>query len=261
MTTGKNNTSSDNFYEDITDDTPEQLEAILEVLSNQMRRDIIKSLAREDNYMAALADEVGSTAQALVKHLKILKDMNIIREQVGTSDEFLMVRSSVKDDKKIKYYTLNKNINLRINFGMGYYEISGNSWDTEKLKSEREISREKYKELLNEFAGLEGYIQSQLNDSIAIDDSLGKMNELLDKFGELEKFLLVERQLIMIRKLKQAVNILTGEEVKNLRPIFFELLHVLDSNDERFAEFEERVRKLLPAPKAEKTLKLLERHL
>ena len=246
-------------YENISDDDPKQFEIILQVLSNRLRRDIIRCLAREDSYLAQLAGEVKTTPQALVKHLKILEKYKIIRIQEGSPEEFFKVRAANKKDDKIKYYTLNKNVNLKINFGLGYYELGGTVWKTEEMKQDRDDARLKYKELLMEFEDLESYIKAQLDESIKIDESLGKMNELLDKFGELEKFLLIERQLILIKKLKKAVGILSGEEVRKLRPIFFQLLHLLDSDDKRFIEFEVKLRELLPGPKADQTLKLLDR--
>ncbi|MHA2363809.1 MAG: ArsR/SmtB family transcription factor [Candidatus Hodarchaeales archaeon] len=255
-------------FENISEDQPEQLEDILEVFSNHLRRNIIQCLAREDNYMAALAEEVKSTPQALVKHLKILEKKQIIRSQIASPDDLqdeddakdkFTVRAEKKEDKKIKYYTLNKSINLRINFGLGYYEISGNQWFTDEMKEEQENVRERYKELLDEFANVEKYIQSQLDNSTSVEDSLNQMNELLGKFGDLEKFLIVERQLILVRKLKQAVKLLSGDQTEDLRPLFFELLHILDIKDDKFKAFEQRVRELLPEPKAEQTIKLLDR--
>lgn len=246
-------------FENISEDHPKELEKILGVLSNQLRRDIIRCLAREDNYLAQLAAEVKTTPQALVKHLKILEEHGIIRSQIGSSDNKFNVRAVTKEDKKIKYYALNKNVNLKINFGLGYYELGGTIWKTEELKQEREVARQKYEELLLEFADLESYIKAQLDESIKIDESLGKMNDLLGKFGELEKFLIIERQLILIKKLKSAVGILTGEEVRKLRPIFFQLLHISDPDDEKFITFETKLRELLPGPKADQTLKLLDR--
>ena len=53
------------------------------------------------------------------------------------------------------------------------------------------------------------------------------MSNLLDKFDDLEKFLIIEKQLIMIKKLKTAVGFLADENCIELRPMFFDLLQAV----------------------------------
>lgn len=245
---------------DESPDESEELEDILEVLSNHLRRKIIRSLAREDSYMAALAQEVETSPQALVKHLNVLKRKGIIREDskedIG-EDESLRVRAGGKEDKKIKYYSLNKSVNLRINFGLGVgLEIQGQAWDADELEERRTEVREEYKKLLNEFVSLEDYIRKQMSKDEGIDDRLKNMNDLLDKFDTLEQFFILERQIIMIRKLKEAVSYLSDEQCQELRPMFFELLSAIDLDKKLLSDFKKRVH-ALPETEASKVLGLL----
>ena len=247
--------------ESITEDKTALLEDLLDVLSNDYRRKIIKILAREDSYMAALASEIDTTPQTLVKHLKVLIEKDIIKqytlEENGKMDHRFSVRAETKDDKKIKYYALNKNVNLRINFGLGLgLEIQGQIWETADFEKTREETRQRYQDILENFINIEDYIKSQLDNEATTNDHLKNMSNLLDKFDDLEKFLIIEKQLIMIRKLKTAVSFLADESCIELRPMFFELLQAVDIDRQKLNTFEDKIRNLLPE-KADQTMSLL----
>lgn len=237
--------------ETITEEKTTLLEDLLDVLSNDYRRQIIKILAREDSYMAALASEINTSPQTLVKHLKILLDKNIIKqytlEENGDSNRKFSVRAEAKKDQKIKYYALNKNVNLRINFGLGIgLEIQGQIWDTSDFEKSREETRQRYQEILDDFINIEDYIKSQLENESISNDHLKNMSNLLDKFDDLEKFLIIEKQLIMIKKLKTAVGFLADENCIELRPMFFELLQAVNIDHEKLHTFEDKIKNLLP---------------
>ncbi len=247
--------------ETITEEKTALLEDLLDVLSNDYRRKIIKILAREDSYMAALATEIDTSPQTLVKHLKILLEKNIIKqytpEENGDTNHKFSVRAEAKDDKKIKYYALNKNVNLRINFGLGIgLEIQGQVWDTSDFEKSREQTRQRYQGILDDFINIEEYIKSQLENESITNDHLKNMSDLLDKFDDLEKFLIIEKQLIMIKKLKTAVGFLADENCIELRPMFFELLQAVDIDHDKLHTFEDKIRNLLPE-KADQTMSLL----
>lgn len=247
--------------ETITEEKTALLEELLDILSNDYRRKIIKILAREDSYMAALASEIDTTPQTLVKHLTILMKKGIIKQytldEQSDSNHKFSVRADAKDDKKIKYYALNKNVNLRINFGLGIgLEIQGQIWDTSDFEKTREETRERYKSILNDFINIEEYIKSQLDNEKINNDHLQNMSNLLDKFDDLEKFLIIEKQLIMINKLKKAVAFLADENCIELRPLFFELLQAVNIDQTKLDTFEDKIRNLLPE-KADQTMSLL----
>ena len=247
--------------ETITEEKTAPLEDLLDILSNDYRRKIIKILAREDSYMAALASEIDTSPQTLVKHLKILIDKGIIKqytlEENGDDNHKYSVRAEVKEDKKIKYYALNKNVNLRINFGLGLgLEIQGQIWETSDFEKAREETRKRYQDILEDFVNIEDYIKSQLENETITNDHLQNMSNLLDKFDDLEKFLIIEKQLIMIKKLKTAVSFLADEQCIELRPLFFELLQAVNIDQERLNSFEDKIRNLLPE-KADQTMSLL----
>lgn len=237
--------------ETITEEKTALLEDLLDILSNDYRRKIIKILAREDSYMAALASEINTSPQTLVKHLKILIDKEIIKqytlEDNGDANHKYSVRAEVKEDKKIKYYALNKNVNLRINFGLGLgLEIQGQVWETSDFEKNREETRQRYQDILDDFVNIEEYIHSQLESETFSNDHLQNMSNLLDKFDDLEKFLIIEKQLIMIKKLKTAVGFLADENCIELRPMFFELLQAVNIDHEKLNTFEAKIKNLLP---------------
>lgn len=250
--------------ETISEDKPILLEDLLDTLSNEYRRKIIKILAREDSYMAALATEIDTPPQTLVNHLNKLVESGIIKqycldeqsEKHDFKDKY-SVRAKGKDDKKIKYYTLNKNVNLRINFGLGIgLEIQGQIWDTSDFEKTREETRQRYQAMLDDFIDIEEYIKSQLEDESATNNHFKNMSNLLDKFDDLEKFLIIEKQLIMIKRLKKAVSLFAEKECFELRPVFFELLKAVNIDQTRLETFEEKIKILLPE-KVDETMNLL----
>lgn len=77
---------------------------IHKVLSSDVRRRIILSLAQRDKYLTELADELGKTPQTLDFHLNILSDLGIVSSELREGKKFFML----KDKKILKYIRSHK---------------------------------------------------------------------------------------------------------------------------------------------------------
>ena len=68
------------------DDRDLELDAILSILENPIRRKILMKLARDANYPLQLSKELNVSQQAIMKHLKVLEDGNFVSSFEERSD-------------------------------------------------------------------------------------------------------------------------------------------------------------------------------
>jgi predicted transcriptional regulator len=96
------------------DDVPqEDLDTILAVLENPIRRRILKKLSTDTNYPLQLARELNVSQQAIMKHLKVLEDADFVSSVEERSD---------KGGPPRKAYVPTKRFSIRIDLGPSTYE-------------------------------------------------------------------------------------------------------------------------------------------
>ncbi|MCD6383036.1 MAG: ArsR family transcriptional regulator [Thermoplasmata archaeon] len=66
--------------------TEENLERLLTMLENPVRRRLLKKLAISPNYPLQLAKELGISQQAVMKHLKSMEEEGIVKSYIAPSD-------------------------------------------------------------------------------------------------------------------------------------------------------------------------------
>lgn len=109
------------------------LDTIFSVLENPIRRKILAKLAKEQHYPLQLSKELNISQQAIMKHLKVLEDHNLV---VSFEEK------STLGGPPRKCYVSNKHISLRVDIGPNtffsevydYQELEGES--TKKLDDE-----------------------------------------------------------------------------------------------------------------------------
>ena len=89
------------------------IDRILAVLSNPIRRRILKKLSTETNYPLQLSRELNVSQQALMKHIKVLEDFGFIRSVEVKSD---------KGGPPRNLYVVRRRISVRIDLGPNTYE-------------------------------------------------------------------------------------------------------------------------------------------
>jgi predicted transcriptional regulator len=65
----------------------DDLDMLLSVIENPTRRKILEALVREPHYPLQLSRELGLSQQGIVKHLKVLEDLNLVRSHSEVSDQ------------------------------------------------------------------------------------------------------------------------------------------------------------------------------
>jgi DNA-binding transcriptional ArsR family regulator len=92
---------------------PADIDVILAVLENPIRRRILKKLSTDTNYPLQLARELNVSQQAIMKHLKVLEDADFVSSVEEPSD---------KGGPPRKVYVPTKRFSIRIDLGPNTYE-------------------------------------------------------------------------------------------------------------------------------------------
>ena len=94
------------------------LETALSLLQNKLRRQILERLVREPHYPMQLADLLGVSQQAIVKHLKELERGNFVMK---------MKVPSVKGGPPRTIYSVQQSMSLRIDLGPDLFSVEQRS--------------------------------------------------------------------------------------------------------------------------------------
>ena len=91
------------------------LDTTLNLLQNKVRRQILERLVREPHYPMQLADRIGVSQQAIMKHLKLLESSDFVVK--------MKVASSIGGPPK-NIYSIQQAISLRIDLGPDLFTLS-----------------------------------------------------------------------------------------------------------------------------------------
>jgi predicted transcriptional regulator len=99
---------------------PNELDSILKVVENPVRRKIIKRLSQEPSYPLELSKELGMGQQLVASHLGIMERQGILDSSIETSP--------MGPSRKV--YFLKKSVYLSVGFGPHLYSEQALSFDT-----------------------------------------------------------------------------------------------------------------------------------
>lgn len=133
----------------------EELEMVLSVIDNPIKRKIIQKLSEEPAYALQLAKELGLGQQNVNKHLKNMEMGGII--------ESVEVESPAGPKRKL--YTIKKFYSMRIDFAPNLYSESLKCFDDQKEWSEDKKSLEEFEKRLG-----------RISDSSQTGEKLDKLN-------------------------------------------------------------------------------------
>ncbi len=115
--------------------TREEIDAILEAIENHMRREILKRLAEGRQYALQIARELRTSQQAVIKHLAVLQEKNIIR--------FAGQERSNRGAPR-KFYEVSKKFSLFIDIGPRVFDIR-----------EYDLNDISYDDIMKDFEGMD----------------------------------------------------------------------------------------------------------
>ncbi len=212
----------------------EELDAILSMINNPVRRDIIKRLSQEPSYPLQLSKELGVGQQLIAKHLDALEEAGIVSSSLEPSP----------NGPSRKEYALKKSVALSFNFAPNLFSsklIDLSTGDAEDLGVTKDTSA---------LANRIDKILRSSKDQNEIISLIGKFISDVDKqLSEVED---EKAALLYIRNLamsEAAKRIKKTEESTETRRIMYHILNTRSRNVSEISESvnlrEDVVRKLL----------------
>jgi ArsR family transcriptional regulator len=91
------------------------LDTLLSVIENPTRRRILEALVREPHYSLQLSKELGMSQQAIMKHMKVLEESDLVRSYPEESDQGGPTR---------KLYVPTTKFTITVDFGPGLFNTA-----------------------------------------------------------------------------------------------------------------------------------------
>jgi ArsR family transcriptional regulator len=160
------------------------LDSLLAVMGNPTRRKILRKLAKETHYPLQLSKELRVSQQAIMKHLAVLEEHDLVKSGFQKSD---------KGGPPRKYYEATKSLTIVIDLGPELFseelrfhereEVIEGAADAKDLK-EAENLRVKLGELTRQIASIDRRLEKLAGERDAlVDEKEGAMhhaNRLVD---------------------------------------------------------------------------------
>lgn len=182
-----------------------ELDSVLEILGNPIRRRIIKSLSREPDYALRLSRELQLDQQLVFKHLEVLERLGIVRCEAEPSPH----------GPPRKVYSLNKSVSVSLDFAPHLYSEAISSFSVLPPHTSRLAAGLR--------AELERVLEGRVGESIAgYSKLLAKIDERLRELREERLMLLYLRNAVM----EQLSATLTRQgRSLDERRVIYEVLH------------------------------------
>lgn len=187
----------------------DELDTILQVVENPVRRKIIKRLSREPAYELQLSKELGLGQSLVAKHLKVMKGAGLV--------SFASEKSEKGPPRR--RYSLAKGVSITMDLGPNLFIEKGMAIEARPKGRRSELA---------------GRLRRRVEDvAEAVDDSekisslsrvLGEVDERIEEIEEERTELLGVRNLAM----HEAARVASRFEELNTRKV---LLHVLDEHE------------------------------
>ena len=118
------------------------IDSLLAILENPIRRKILAKLSKERHYPLQLSKELRVSQQAIMKHLKVLEDNDLV---------MIIEEKSTAGGPPRKTYFATKRYSIRIDIGPSTFNTEMHSFDEPdpNVKSYQEI-KNRYKNVCNE---------------------------------------------------------------------------------------------------------------
>jgi len=199
-----------------------ELDSIFSVLENPIRRKILAKLAKEQHYPLQLSKELNISQQAIMKHLKVLEDNELVQS---------FEEKSTLGGPPRKSYVASKHISLRIDIGPNTF--SSEVYDYSNIDKEREPDKVGDKDKIDD--EFKKYIDD-FNKCQSIEDPknrLAEYSKIIQKLNkELNEIKVKSAKLLNIRE------VVTHESNKLINDLSREyeerrILYYLLNNEDR----------------------------
>lgn len=210
-------------YQTASSKKQEELDAILSVINNPVRRDIIKRLSQEPSYPLQLSKELGVGQQLIAKHLESLEEAGIVASSLEPSP----------NGPNRKEYALKKSVALSFNFAPNLFSsklIDISTGDAEDLDITKDTSA-----LANRIDKILRSSKDQNETISLIGRVISDVDRHLAEIEDEKAALLYIRNLAMSEAVKR---IKKSEESTDIRRVMY---HILDTRSKNVSEISESV--------------------
>jgi predicted transcriptional regulator len=196
-----------------------ELDKLLSVLENPIRRQILAKLSKERHYPLQLSKELNVSQQAIMKHLKVLEDNDLVM--------IIEEKSTVGGPPRKSYFTT-KRYSIRIDMGPSMFSTDIQSFD------EPEVEPKTFQEIKSKYEKV--CTEEELNKRFS--DLKKLVREINTKLRDLEK------QRTDLLKLRESILKETHDTIRDLCMDYDErkiLYSVIDHNLRTLEAISERL--------------------
>lgn len=170
------------------------------LISNETRRSILRSVAQEPKYLFQLSKELDKPQQSLKRHLRCLMEKGWLDQE--------MVEGPKGPARKM--YRISKNISVRITLTQHSFDFDVLEISIGESESDLAIPRDHVEFLSKD---LSSSISKAMEDTKTnFDEKIRNLDEVLDHLGEIESFLL-SRKLSITGELNETISMKLGGDI------------------------------------------------
>ncbi|UCG02990.1 MAG: ArsR family transcriptional regulator [Candidatus Heimdallarchaeota archaeon] len=163
------------------------------LIGNETRRNILRSIAHEPKYLFQLSQELNKTQQSLQRHLNCLMDKGwIIRESV---------EGPFGPSRKI--YRIAKNLSVRITLSQHSFDFDVFEISIGKSAKKQSFPLKRVESLSKDFSL--NVLEALEKRDIDFDEKISRIDSVLDQLGSIENFLL-SRKLSITGELNETIS-------------------------------------------------------
>jgi len=195
----------------------DELDAILQVMENPVRRKIIKRLSQEPAYALQLSKELSLGQPLVAKHLRAMEEAGLVKT----------ITESSPNGPERRLYSLTKGVSITMDVGPNLFIERGTSFEPvpNKGKPSEEV----------------GKLRKRVLDAEREDDTerLSRLSEILrDVDGRIQEIETERGELLGVRNqaMQEAARVATKFAQLEKRRVLFHILDEHDSEVERISE-------------------------
>ena len=196
----------------------DELNSILQVIENPVRRRIIKRLSQEPCYALQLSKELGQGQPLVAKHLGIMEDVGLVTSKMESSPS----------GPRRKRYSLAKSVSITMDMAPHLFIERGVAFETPQTKGRAsQPAVQLHRRVQNAIEDAEGKERLSLLSEV-LDEVDRRMNEMEDERVELLR--------VRNEAMREASRVATEFDGFDKRRVFF---HILDEHDREVGSISE----------------------
>jgi predicted transcriptional regulator len=196
----------------------EELDSILQVIENPVRRKIIKRLSQQSGYALQLSKELGLGQPLVAKHLKVMEDAGLVTSTIEESS----------NGPRRKLYSLSRSVSITMDLGPNLFLERGVSFDKDPSKKQEKPQT--------------GQLRARVKEAVDGRDDKKRLSLLSQVLADVDSRMkqMEEERVDLLdvrnRAMQEAASIAVKLEQLDKRRVLFHILDEHDSEAESISE-------------------------